>query len=243
MPGRPVRRRLGPDGASVRLGAGAVVLSGRTSPAARATRDAAMIAPQEQTEPRRTGSGRAAIHASRASNVCAGVEHQLDPALSPRQLRSEADFGASQTRSVTKKRAHMKMLCCIVATAGLFVSAPAMAQQYYSGGGSTNIWSSAQGTSNSYGSANAFGTSSSGSMATAGGQGLAAAAGSAVAARRPPSRHQMPGPVHPAAATRKLKHRATPAATFPDTAPAVIEREKWPWSNPPRPPSFPTHYY
>ena len=54
----------------------------------------------------------------------------------------------------------MKTFCCIVATAALLISAPAMtrqamAQQFYgSGGGSTNIWSSAQGTSNSYGSAN-----------------------------------------------------------------------------------------
>jgi hypothetical protein len=67
----------------------------------------------------------------------------------------------------------MKTLCCIVvATAGLLVSAPAMAQQFYAnGGGYSNIWSSAQGTSNSYGAANAFGTSSSGSVANVGGQG------------------------------------------------------------------------
>jgi hypothetical protein len=70
----------------------------------------------------------------------------------------------------------MKTLCCVVATVGLLISAPAMAQQLY-GGGSTNIWSSAQGTSNSYGNANAFGTSSSGSMANAGGQGLTGVGG------------------------------------------------------------------
>ena len=66
----------------------------------------------------------------------------------------------------------MKAFCCIVAVAGLLISAPAMAQQVYvTGGGTTNIWSSAQGTSNSYGNANGFGTSSSGSMALAGGRG------------------------------------------------------------------------
>ena len=54
----------------------------------------------------------------------------------------------------------MRTLCCIAAAAGFFISGPAMAQQFSaSGGGSTNIWSSAQGTSNSYGSANGFGTS------------------------------------------------------------------------------------
>jgi len=66
----------------------------------------------------------------------------------------------------------MKALCCIVATAGLLISVPAMAQQPNgTGGGSTNIWSSAQGTSNSYGDADGFGTSSSGAMANALGHG------------------------------------------------------------------------
>lgn len=64
----------------------------------------------------------------------------------------------------------MKTLCCIVA-AGLLFAAPAMAQQTGGGSGFTNIWSSAQGASNSYGNANAFGTSASGSMANAAGAG------------------------------------------------------------------------
>ena len=66
----------------------------------------------------------------------------------------------------------MKTLCCIVAVAELLVSAPAMAQQFYAnGGGYSNLWSSAQGTSNSYGNANAFGNSSSGAAGANGGQG------------------------------------------------------------------------
>jgi hypothetical protein len=69
----------------------------------------------------------------------------------------------------------MKTLCCIVTAGGLLFSAPAMAQQFGNGGGFTNIWSSAQGTSNSYGQATAFGTSSAGSAANAGG--LAGASG------------------------------------------------------------------
>ena len=70
----------------------------------------------------------------------------------------------------------MKILCCIVAAAGLLISVPAMVQKaaaqeaYGTGGGTTNIWSSAQGSSDSYGNASGFGTSSSGSMATAGGR-------------------------------------------------------------------------
>jgi hypothetical protein len=66
----------------------------------------------------------------------------------------------------------MKALYCIAATVTLLASAPAMAQQLNSGGGSVNIWSSAQGTSNSYGGANGFGDSSAGAMITAAGQGL-----------------------------------------------------------------------
>jgi hypothetical protein len=64
----------------------------------------------------------------------------------------------------------MKALYCIVAAAGLLLAVPAMAQQqvYGSGGGGTNIWSGAQGTSFSYGDANGFGTSSSGVEAGAG---------------------------------------------------------------------------
>jgi hypothetical protein len=74
----------------------------------------------------------------------------------------------------------MKAFCCVVAVAGLLISAPAMAQQAYgTGGGNTNIWSSAQGSSDSYGNANGFGTSSSGAMAIGGGRGsLGAGAGS-----------------------------------------------------------------
>jgi hypothetical protein len=72
----------------------------------------------------------------------------------------------------------MKTLRRIIAAAGLLfsvsapVSTPASAQQFYAnGGGYSNIWSSAQGTSNSYGNAKAFGGSSSGSIANVGGQG------------------------------------------------------------------------
>jgi hypothetical protein len=72
----------------------------------------------------------------------------------------------------------MKAFCCILAAAGLLIAAPAMAQQVNgSGGGTTNIWSSAQGTSNSYGNANGFGASSSGSMVTAAGRGSLGAGG------------------------------------------------------------------
>ncbi len=71
----------------------------------------------------------------------------------------------------------MKTLCCSLATAMMLISAPAMAQQF-SGGGSTSIWSSAQGTSDSYGSGTGFATSQSGSMTTAGGLGLSNLAGS-----------------------------------------------------------------
>jgi hypothetical protein len=71
----------------------------------------------------------------------------------------------------------MKALCYIAATAALLASAPAMAQQN-PGGGSVNIWSSAQGTSNSYGAANGFGQSSSGALIDAAGQGLSGVAGS-----------------------------------------------------------------
>jgi len=74
----------------------------------------------------------------------------------------------------------MKKFCCIVAAAVL-MSAPlmtrqAMAQQAY-GGGTDNIWSSAQGTSYTYGHANAAGLSMSGAIAAAGGLGALGAAG------------------------------------------------------------------
>ena len=62
----------------------------------------------------------------------------------------------------------MKPLCCILATASILISAPAMAQQF-TGGGTTSIWSSAQGTSDSYGNATGFANSESGTAANAGG--------------------------------------------------------------------------
>lgn len=66
----------------------------------------------------------------------------------------------------------MKAFCCMVAAAGLLIAVPALAQQANgSVSGTTNIWSSAQGTSNSYGDANGFGLSSSGATANAGGRG------------------------------------------------------------------------
>ena len=76
----------------------------------------------------------------------------------------------------------MKTLCCMLAAAILaaavaLISAPAMAQQF-TGGGTTSIWSSAQGTSDSYGNANGFATSQSGSMTAAGGLTLNNLAGS-----------------------------------------------------------------
>jgi len=71
----------------------------------------------------------------------------------------------------------MKTLCCILAIATAFISAPAAAQQF-SGGGTTSIWSSAQGTSDSYGNATGFATSQSGSMTQAGGVGFSNLAGS-----------------------------------------------------------------
>jgi hypothetical protein len=62
----------------------------------------------------------------------------------------------------------MKSLCCIAAVAAALFSASAMAQQVtITGMGAANIWSSAQGTTNSYGAANGFGNSSSGSTAMA----------------------------------------------------------------------------
>jgi hypothetical protein len=65
----------------------------------------------------------------------------------------------------------MKAFCCIVVIAGSLISLPAMAQQGYgNGGGTTNIWSGAQGSSNSSGNASGYGTSSSGSAALGGGR-------------------------------------------------------------------------
>ena len=65
----------------------------------------------------------------------------------------------------------MRALCYSLAIAATLAAVPATAQQF-SGGGSTSIWSSAQGTSDSYGNATGFATSQSGSMTTAGGLGL-----------------------------------------------------------------------
>jgi hypothetical protein len=68
----------------------------------------------------------------------------------------------------------MKTFCRVVAVAALLSAAvatgQAKAQQAY-GGGYTNIWSAAQGTSDSYGNAGAFDQSISGSTATGGGIG------------------------------------------------------------------------
>jgi hypothetical protein len=73
----------------------------------------------------------------------------------------------------------MKTLYSFAAVAALLISAPAMAQQnkYANGGGYANIWSSAQGTSNSYGHAKALGASSSGAVGNAGGNGANGVAG------------------------------------------------------------------
>ncbi|HTV26527.1 MAG TPA: hypothetical protein VMF32_01970 [Xanthobacteraceae bacterium] len=72
---------------------------------------------------------------------------------------------------------HLKTLCCLLAAATALASVPAMAQQF-TGGGTTSIWSSAQGTSDSYGNATGFATSQSGSMTDAGGLTLTNLAGS-----------------------------------------------------------------
>ena len=90
------------------------------------------------------------------------------------RLLASAGLGTGQFWSVRQRVNRMKTLCCVIATAaGLMSSAPAMAQNFSAnGGGYSNIWSSAQGTSNSYGNANAFGNSSSGSIANVGGQGV-----------------------------------------------------------------------
>jgi hypothetical protein len=116
------------------------------------------------------------------------VRSRVERKLTRPQVRAGplygAGFGMGQCRSVREReRVRMKTLCCFAATAALLILAPvmtrqAMAQQLYgSGGGSANIWSSAQGTSDSYGNANGFANSSSGSMATGGGKGLSGAGG------------------------------------------------------------------
>jgi hypothetical protein len=75
----------------------------------------------------------------------------------------------------------MKIRVCIVAGAALLSAASiftsqANAQQAY-GGGYSNIWSAAQGTSDGYGNANAYDLSTSGALATAGGGGLSGTSG------------------------------------------------------------------
>jgi hypothetical protein len=97
----------------------------------------------------------------------------------------------------------MKRFCCVTAVA-LLLGTPVLGKQaaaqqlngvnngtptssyganfansYGNGGGTTNIWSSAQGTSYTYGNASASGISSSGSMASAGGQGGLGSVGAA----------------------------------------------------------------
>jgi hypothetical protein len=64
----------------------------------------------------------------------------------------------------------MKAFCAVVATAGLLIAVPALAQDSSgSGRGMTNIWSSAQGSSDSYGDGQGYSTSSSGSRGDAAG--------------------------------------------------------------------------
>jgi hypothetical protein len=66
----------------------------------------------------------------------------------------------------------MKVFCCMVATVAVLMAIPATAAELHNDGvGTTNIWSSTQGTSDSYGAAKGFSTSSSGSLANAGGRG------------------------------------------------------------------------
>ena len=72
----------------------------------------------------------------------------------------------------------MKALCCLAAATGLLIAAPAMAQSNGSGSATSNIWSSAQGSSDSYGGAHGFATSSSGSIANALGRGTVGGGGS-----------------------------------------------------------------
>jgi hypothetical protein len=67
----------------------------------------------------------------------------------------------------------MKVLCCIVAAAGILVAIPAFAEELYGrGAGISNIWSSAQGSSDSYGDGKGMSTSSSGSLSNVGGHGI-----------------------------------------------------------------------
>jgi len=67
----------------------------------------------------------------------------------------------------------MKTLCCVVAAGGILIALPALAQDYYGRGtGSSNIWSSAQGSSDSYGDGKGLSTSSSGSLSNVGGNGV-----------------------------------------------------------------------
>jgi hypothetical protein len=136
---------------------------------------------------------------------------------------SDADFGMGQCCSI-RKRVRMKTLCCIVATTASLFAVPAMAQQFYgNGGGSTNIWSSAQGTSNSYGSATGFGNSSSGSMANAGGQGIRGVGGGGSTSAITTS---SAGASSSGCGYAQTQTSATPTATFLDTVAGVVERLK-----------------
>lgn len=63
----------------------------------------------------------------------------------------------------------MKMMWGIVAVIGVLSAAPAVAGDFISGQGYTNIWSSAQGTSDSYGNAAAKTASGSTTSAIGGG--------------------------------------------------------------------------
>src|SRR6202030_58108 len=124
------------------------------------------ICPSRRAEPGLRVGGEA-VHARGAGVVRPGLELTRPEARV--SLRADAGFGTGQFGSVTLKGTSMRMFGCFVVAAGLLTAAPAMAGPYGNGGGYTNIWSSAQGTSNSYGQASGIGTSAAGAAATAGG--------------------------------------------------------------------------
>jgi len=99
--------------------------------------------------------------------VVARFHQRLTPASSPPGTERRA-FGTSHSGPL-QRRFDMKMMCGIVMVVGILSAAPAMAGDYISGQGFTNIWSSAQGTSNSYGNAMANSSSGSSSSAIGGG--------------------------------------------------------------------------
>jgi len=80
----------------------------------------------------------------------------------PQARRTERRAWGRAIPGPLQRRFNMKMMCGIVMIVGILSVVPAMAGDY--GGGSTNIWSSAQGTSFSYGNATA--NSASGSTAS-----------------------------------------------------------------------------